>query len=159
LLERTKMAPGSDLYSLSNPVFAALAHYAAVLVLKMFFLALLTSLQRMVKGVFANPEDVKGFSPGKDKRPILDNSSVERVRRNHLNDLENIPAFLFLALLYVSTEPSPWAALMHFRVFAFSRVLHTVVYQLAVPQPSRALCFTAGLGVCVSMAVQILRAI
>jgi len=125
----------------------------------MFFLALFTSVKRMLKGVFANPEDVKGFSPGKDKRPILDDSGVERVRRNHLNDLENIPAFLFLALLYVATQPTPWAALMHFRLFAFSRILHTLVYQLAVPQPARALCFTTGLGVCVSMAVQILRAI
>jgi len=84
---------------------------------------------------------------------------VERVRRNHLNDLENIPAFLFLALLYVATQPSPWAALLHFRLFAGSRILHTLVYQLAVPQPARALCFAAGVGVCVSMAVQILRAI
>jgi glutathione S-transferase len=156
------MAPTTEqLYTLSNPVFAGLAYYAAVLVLKMLAIALLTTAMRMIKGVWPNPEDLSAFikADGKDKRVILDNTGVERVRRNHLNDLENIPAFLFLALLYVSTQPSPWAALLHFRLFAGSRILHTLVYQLAVPQPARALCFFVGVGVCVSMAVQILRAI
>ena len=76
--------------------------------------------------------------------------------RNHLNDLENIPPFLFLGLLYVLIKPTPFAAIWHFRAFAISRILHTICYQWAVPQPSRALCFAAGLGVCVSMAVHVI---
>ena len=37
--------------------------------------------------------------------------------RNHLNDMENIPVFLFLGLLYVATNPTPSVALWHFRIF------------------------------------------
>ena len=78
--------------------------------------------------------------------------------RNHLNDLENIPAFLFLGLLYVLVQPTASVALLHFRVFAASRVLHTICYQMALPQPSRGICFVVGLVVCLSMAVQIIMA-
>jgi len=147
--------PLEQLFSLSNPVFASYVFYGSIVTLKMFALAGLTSLKRMGLGVFANPEDAKGFGA---KKIILDNDSVERVRRNHLNDLENIPAFLLLGLFYVATQPTPLTALWHFRLFTLARVLHTLVYQLAVPQPSRALMYMAGLGVCVSMAVQVIAA-
>jgi len=76
--------------------------------------------------------------------------------RNHLNDLENIPAFLFLGLLYIAIQPSLNAAVWHFRIFAVSRIFHMIAYQLPLPQPSRALGFGAGLAVCISMAVQVL---
>src|SRR6218665_139472 len=78
---------------------------------------------------------------------------------NHLNDLENIPAFLFLGLLYIFVEPSTSVALWHFRIFTISRILHTIAYQLPLPQPSRALFYTTGLLVCASMAFQILAKI
>jgi len=142
-----------QLFNLSNPVFANYAFYGSVVVLKLLAMGPLTSIKRMVLGVFANAEDAKGFGA---KKTILDNESVERVRRNHRNDLENIPAFLLLGLLYVATQPGPTTALWHFRVFVFSRIIHTLVYQLAVPQPSRALAHTVGFFICVSMAVQVL---
>jgi len=136
-------------------VFANYAFYGSIVCLKLLGMGPLTSIKRLVNGIFANPEDVKAFG---GKKVILDNDSVERVRRNHLNDLENIPAFLLLGILYVASRPDPYTALWHFRIFALSRILHTVVYQLAVPQPSRALMFTVGIATCVSMAVQILKA-
>jgi len=146
------MAMG-QLFNLSNPVFVNYAFYGSVVALKLLAMGPLTSVKRMALGVFANPEDAKGFGA---KKTILDNESVERVRRNHLNDLENIPVFLLLGLLYVATQPSPTTALWHFRVFVASRFIHTLVYQLAVPQPSRALAFAVGLFTCISMGVQIL---
>lgn len=76
--------------------------------------------------------------------------------RNHLNDLENVPVFAFLGLLYVATQPAVGTALWHFRIFAISRFLHTLVYQCAVPQPARALCHIVGLCVNASMAWRIL---
>jgi len=147
--------PLEQLFSLSNPVFASYAFYGTVVTLKLLGMAPLTAIKRFAHGVFANPEDAKAFGA---KKPVLDNDAVERVRRNHLNDLENIPAFLFLGLLYVTTQPNPVTALWHFRVFALSRILHTLVYQLAVPQPARGLTFGVGVATCVSMAVQILMA-
>ncbi len=78
--------------------------------------------------------------------------------RNHLNDLENIPVYLIIGLLYVLTGPSPGAALWHFRLFTGSRIVHTISYQLGL-QPWRALSFMVGLGVIVSMAIQILTSV
>lgn len=140
----------AQIYSLANPVFASYIFYGTIVILKMFIMALLTGMQRFSKGAFSNPED-----HGKSKVQVHD--GVERVRRNHLNDLENIPAFLVLGLFYIAISPSPITALWHFRVFAIARVLHTISYQLGL-QPHRALTFFAGLSVCISMAVQILTA-
>lgn len=144
----------SDLLSLSNPVFSGYVFYAAVVIIKMMAMSPLTVVKRFAKGAFANPEDLT--TPG--SKVALNDPDVERVRRNHLNDLENIPAFLLLGLLYVTTAPSVSAALWHFRVFTAARLLHTLAYQLPLPQPTRALAFGAGLAVCVSMAYQVLAA-
>jgi len=143
--------------SLSNPVFAHYAFYGTVVLTKMMAMSLLTATKRLSKGIFANPEDLP-LGVQKPKSVSLNDERVERVRRNHLNDVENIPAFLLLGLLYVTTAPSVTAALWHFRVFTAARLLHTVAYQLPLPQPTRALTFGAGLAVCVSMAYQVLVA-
>lgn len=145
-----------ELLSFSNAVFSTYAFYGTLVLLKMFVLAFLTSAKRGQKQAFANPEDAKYFGKKKDDKVTFSDPDVERVRRNHLNDLENIPAFLFLGLLYVLTNPSPSVAVWHFRVFVASRFAHTFVYQAGIPQPSRALTFLVGLVTCISMAVQIL---
>ncbi|ELT94143.1 hypothetical protein CAPTEDRAFT_163793, partial [Capitella teleta] len=148
------------LLNASNPVFGAYAFYGSIVILKMFALALMTSMKRGETGVFANTEDAQFFYTGqekdKSKRVIFDNSKVERVRRNHLNDLENIPAFLVLGLIYVTIEPTLSTALWHFRIFVISRVLHMIVYQLQFPQPSRGIIFLFGFLANMSMAVQII---
>ncbi|XP_066291822.1 microsomal glutathione S-transferase 1-like isoform X1 [Branchiostoma lanceolatum] len=140
--------------SFENPVFAAYAAYASLVTLKMFFVVGYTARTRWRVMVFANPEDVKG---NKGAVARLDHPDVERVRRLHRNDLENIPAFLAVGLLYVLTGPSPGVALWHFRVFTAARCLHTVSY-LAAVQPWRALGFIAGILTTTSMAVQVLMA-
>lgn len=68
-----------------------------------------------------NPEDA---SPGAELKKDED---VERVRRAHLNDLENIPAFLIGALMYVMSEPNVTVALWLIRVAVIARILHTIV--------------------------------
>lgn len=77
--------------------------------------------------------------------------------RCHSNDLENIPPFLIIGLLYVLTGPSVFAATWHFRIFAASRILHTIAYLTPLPSPSRSLCFAVGFGATLSMAFQVLR--
>ncbi len=78
---------------------------------------------------------------------------VERVRRahqvwyfrfhdidsNHIyslihfqNDLENILPFVLIGGLYITTNPTVFAAKTCFRVFAAARYLHTFVYLFAV---------------------------
>ena len=53
---------------------------------------------------------------------------MERVRRAHLNDLENVIPFLVLCPLYLATGPAAGTAVFLIRVFAAARVLHTIVY-------------------------------
>uniref|UniRef100_A0A1B0EUG3 Microsomal glutathione S-transferase 1 n=2 Tax=Lutzomyia longipalpis TaxID=7200 RepID=A0A1B0EUG3_LUTLO len=67
---------------------------------------------------------------------------VERVRRAHLNDMENILPFLTIGLLYVLTNPNKVIASNLYRVAATARIIHTVVYALyPIRQPARAICF------------------
>ncbi|XP_065336158.1 microsomal glutathione S-transferase 1 [Cloeon dipterum] len=139
--------------SADNPLFALYAVHATLLVFKMFLVVVLTARQRFAKKVFANPEDAKGSSA----KVKLDDPDVERVRRAHLNDLENIPAFLFISFLYVATNPNLALATTLFRAFTGARVLHTFVYAVKpLPQPARGLAFFVGLGTTIYMAVQVL---
>jgi len=140
---------------LDNPVFASYAFYGASVVLKLVALGPLTSFHRVTKRVFACTEDTKAFGA---KKIITDDPTVERLRRNHLNDLENIPAFLFLGLLYIATKPSLNVAVWHFRLFAVSRIIHTIAYQLAL-QPARVLAFGVGIAVIVSLGVQVILSV
>ncbi|CAG9107862.1 unnamed protein product [Plutella xylostella] len=125
--------------NLENPAVRSYMVYSAILALKLLSVSVLTAMNRMARGVFANPEDAKTHPKGKVK---FDDPNVERVRRAHLNDLENIPAFWILGALYVATGPAPaWAAWL-FRAYTAGRVLHTLVYAVTpLPQPARAIAF------------------
>lgn len=73
---------------------------------------------------FANPEDAK-----KNNVSVVANDpDVERVRRAHLNDLENILPFLALCPLYLATGPSPWLATNLIRTFGIARAAHSFFY-------------------------------
>ncbi|XP_022081034.1 microsomal glutathione S-transferase 1-like [Acanthaster planci] len=145
------MAAFSVLSFSDNPVFKQYATYAAVVTLKMMFLSYLTGRYRMSRKVFINPEDARG-----KMELVRRDDDVERVRRCHRNDVENIPPFLVLGLLYVLTGPSASAAAWHFRVFVASRFFHTVAYLTPLPQPSRFLGFLVGAVTNISMAVQVI---
>lgn len=140
--------------SINNPVVQSFIVYSAILALKLIVLGPLTGMTRMRKGVFANPEDVKA-SGGKGKIKF-DDPDVERVRRAHQNDLENIPAFWILGALYVTTAPAQaWATLL-FRIFTGGRILHTVVYAVKpLPQPARAISFLVPYVVLWYMGIQV----
>ena len=68
--------------------------------------------------------------------------NVERVRRAHLNDMENILPYLMASFFYVLTEPNFYAATIMFRVATIARIMHTIVYAIyPVRQPARGLMF------------------
>uniref|UniRef100_A0A3B4V3T0 Microsomal glutathione S-transferase 1 n=1 Tax=Seriola dumerili TaxID=41447 RepID=A0A3B4V3T0_SERDU len=114
----------------------------------------LTSLQ-----VFANLEDTKFVSSAEDKKLVRTDPDVERVRRCHQNDLENVIPFVVVGLLYALTEPELSTALLHFRLFAGSRIFHTIAYVGALPQPSRGLSWIVGMLVTFSMAYRVLSTV
>ncbi|KAJ8924267.1 hypothetical protein NQ315_007059 [Exocentrus adspersus] len=136
--------------SIDNPLFRVYAFYCAVLVLKMMFIAVFTGMTRSKTKTFANPEDA-AYRQGKVKQ----DDNVERVRRAHLNDVENIPIFLVVSLVYILTNPSYFLATLLIRAFTLARIIHTVVYAVVViPQPARALSWSVGFGITGYMALQ-----
>ncbi|XP_052132672.1 microsomal glutathione S-transferase 1-like isoform X1 [Frankliniella occidentalis] len=144
-------SPQQHAWSTANPVFTAYVFYSCVLVLKMLATTLLVVRQRHTKKVFMNPEDKLDKNskvlPGGDP-------DVERPRRAHLNDLENIPAFWVAGLLYCLTNPAPALALNLFRAYTGARIMHTIVYAVVpLPQPSRAIAWAVGYGITIYMAV------
>jgi glutathione S-transferase len=141
-------------YTLNNSVFTNFAFYSTASVVKMMGFSALTALKRLSKDVFANPEDLS-LAKNKSAVVTLNDPDVERIRRNHLNDIENIVPFVLVGLFYVGTNPDRDVALWHFRVFLVSRVLHTLAYQLALPQPSRFIACAVGYLTTLSMAVRV----
>uniref|UniRef100_A0A1L8E4B1 Microsomal glutathione S-transferase 1 n=1 Tax=Nyssomyia neivai TaxID=330878 RepID=A0A1L8E4B1_9DIPT len=139
----------SDLISNDNDVFRSFAFWSTVLLVKVLAMAPLTARQRFRKMVFANEEDAKGLK-GKVK---LDDPNVERVRRAHLNDLENVFPFILVAFLYVLTNPDAWLATNLFRIAVIARIVHTIVYAVVVvPQPARGLSWFVCYGATLFMA-------
>uniref|UniRef100_A0A0K8WBY3 Microsomal glutathione S-transferase 1 n=1 Tax=Bactrocera latifrons TaxID=174628 RepID=A0A0K8WBY3_BACLA len=144
-----------ELLTLENNVFKAYLFWSAILVLKMLFMSLLTGFTRFRTMTFANPEDLM------DKRLKVkfDNPDVERVRRAHRNDLENILPFFIIGFLYVLIDPIPALAINLFRAVGIARIVHTIVYAVVVvPQPSRALAFFVALSATVYMGFQVVIA-
>ncbi|KAI2665457.1 Microsomal glutathione S-transferase 1 [Labeo rohita] len=145
-------------FSMAYRVFLAFSTYATIVVLKMMLMSFMTSYFRMTKKAFSNPEDTNLSAKASEdrKKLVRVDPDVERVRRCHLNDLENIVPFVVIGLLYALTGPDLSTALLHFRVFVGSRFVHTVAYVMAVPQPTRALAFAVGLFTTFSMAYRVL---
>src|SRR3569832_366165 len=98
-----------DTISFRNPVFATYAIAASIMILKAVAMSWLTVARMMqVKGGFRSPEDLKKtiLNPSPDPAQLAANEYVDRIRRIHLNDLENLPFFLVAGLLFVMTSPS-----------------------------------------------------
>ncbi|NXS51592.1 MGST1 transferase, partial [Brachypteracias leptosomus] len=143
---------------LDNEAFRAYATYATIVLLKMMLMSLVTAYFRITRKAFANPEDTASFGKAENaKKYLRTDPDVERVRRGHLNDLENIVPFLGIGLLYALSGPELSTALLHFRIFAGARTLHTFAYLIPLPQPSRGLSWAVGYSVTISMAYKVLK--
>ncbi|CAN9504426.1 unnamed protein product [Ophioblennius macclurei] len=139
-----------------NEVFSCFVFYGVLLVVKMYIVAIITGQVRLRKKAFANPEDALRHGGLQFQR---EDPYVERCRRAHINDMENILPFLFLGAIYSMIGPSLSVARFHFLVFFMARMLHTVAYLLALRAPTRSLAYTVAQIPCVSMALQILMAV
>ncbi|XP_077026329.1 microsomal glutathione S-transferase 1 [Tamandua tetradactyla] len=143
---------------MENEVFMAFASYTTIVLSKMMLMSTITAFYRMTRKVFANPEDCASVDKGENaKKYLRTDDRVERVRRAHLNDIENIVPFLGIGLLYSLSEPDLSTALLHFRLFVAARIYHTIAYLTPLPQPNRALAFFVGFGVTFSMAYRLLK--
>lgn len=124
---------------LADSVWKAYAVCAAILVLKMWLTGNATGLLRVRRGVYATPEDYTFMG----KAGGGEDEAIERLRRAHRNDLENVLPFLAAGALYAATGPSAALAGWLFGIFTAARVVHTVVYALGL-QPWRTIAFEVG---------------
>ncbi|CAF97117.1 unnamed protein product, partial [Tetraodon nigroviridis] len=138
---------------ITNEVFSCFVFYGVLLVVKMYIVAIITGQVRLRKKAFANPEDALRHGGLRYQR---EDPYVERCRRAHINDMENILPFLFLGAIYSMMGPSQAVARLHFLVFFCARVVHTIAYLCALRAPMRSVTYTLAQVPCVSMAVQIL---
>jgi glutathione S-transferase len=144
-----------DHLSWTNPVFAAYAIAAALMVLKGVAMSWLTVIRMAAEnGGFRNPEDMKRTmaNPRPHDAQLAPNERVDRIRRIQLNDLENLPYFLVAGLLYVTTAPSLLLAQFLFYGYVVTRLLHFIAYYTAQIHDIRAALWTPGSLIIIFMA-------
>ncbi len=150
-----------DQLTLSNPVFVTYAIAASIMVLKIMLQGWITVVRMMSNSAgFVSPEDEKAGPANPKPRPgQLDlNDDVDRSRRIHRNDLENIPAFLAIGLLFVLINPPLAAAQWLLYGFVVARLLHTLAYSTAQRHEVRATFYSVGSLIGIAMAVWVLLA-
>jgi glutathione S-transferase len=127
-----------------------------ILFFKMFANSIVQGLARINARAFVTPEDARFFAHAPavaDEVPI-----VKRAAMCWRNDLENIPIFLFLGLIYVTLGCWPEGVYIYFTIFVIARILHTIAFLNGL-QPWRTIFFTIGMFVCVTLAIQILTTV
>ena len=150
-----------DKLSLQDPLFATYAVAATLMILKAVSMSWLTVVRMMsAQGGFRSPEDLRKtpLNPTPDPKQLEPDERVERIRRIHLNDLENLPFFLVAGLLYVLTQPSLWLAQLLLYGYVVSRLLHFAAYLTARSHDLRAALWTVGSLILIFMAARTLLA-
>jgi glutathione S-transferase len=146
---------------LQDPVFAAYAIAASIMVLKALAMSWLTVWRMMrVNGGFRAPEDLRRtpLNPRPAPDQLEPNESVERIRRIQLNDLESIPYFLLIGWLFTLTGPPLLAARLLFFGYVATRLAHFVAYLTGHSHDVRAALWTPGSLILIYMAVRTLLA-
>ena len=139
-----------------NPVFVTYVIAATLMIVKMMGQGWITVFRMMkVGGGFLNPEDEnQGLTNPKPRSGQLDpNDYVERSRRMHSNDTENIPVFLVAGLLFALTQPPLLVAQALLYGFVATRLAHFWAYFTARSHEVRATFFTIGSLIVIGMAV------
>ncbi len=145
-----------DILSLHNPLFATYVVAASLLILKAIAMSWLTVVRMMqAKGGFRSPEDLRRtpLNPEPNPRQLEPDERVDRIRRIHLNDLENLPFFLVAGFLYLFTAPSLMVARLLLYGYVASRLLHFAAYLSARTHDTRATLWTLGSLILVYMTV------
>jgi glutathione S-transferase len=139
------MATNELLLTLDNPVFHTYLITASLMLLKLMLQPWMT-LQRMLKvnAGFRNPEDLKQSPLNRNPNPQQTDihEYVDRSRRINLNDLESIPGFVAVGLLFVLVSPPVLFAQVVLWTYVVARALHFVAYITAQLHDIRATFWT-----------------
>lgn len=148
-------------YTMENPVFVAYAVAAAIMILKIMGQGWMTVWRMQKSGMgLVSPEDLRPglYNRKPDPSQLEPNDYVERSRRIHRNDLENIPAFLAAGLLFVAAQPPAAMAIALMALFTVARLAHTVAYLTAQSHEVRSVPYSVGSLVVMFMAGYVLVA-
>ncbi|GAB0094415.1 hypothetical protein DMENIID0001_097110 [Sergentomyia squamirostris] len=142
-----------DLYSLSNPVLRTHVFWSSILMVKVLSMSIATGLKKKL-----GKKDDKAVK-SKSKTTVSPvREDVERIRRAHMNDMENIYVFILVGWIYILTNPHQWLAMTLIKAFSITRILHTLVYAFApIPQPTRFIFFIIGVTINVYMGVMVAK--
>jgi uncharacterized MAPEG superfamily protein len=148
-------------FSMQNPVFATYMIAAAIMIIKIMGQGWMT-VYRMLKSDsgLASPEDLRPGMINKNPRAeqLELNDYVDRSRRMHRNDLENILPFLAAGLIFVAASPSPLLASILMYGFVATRLCHAIAYATKQSHEVRATFYTFGSLAVIVMAVYALIA-
>lgn len=126
-------------YSESLKIYA---FCCVILFLKMFATGIVQGAMKAKTKSYIIPEDAKLIG---NTDPVT-HEPVEVIRCNNAyrNDLENIPIFLILSLVYVILNCWDKGSIIYFSTFTFARIMHTVFYIRGM-QPWRSVAYGVGL--------------
>ncbi|UCH16313.1 MAG: MAPEG family protein [Burkholderiales bacterium] len=150
-----------DKLSLQDPLFGTYVIAATLMILKAVSMSWLTVVRMMqARGGFRSPEDLKKtpLNPAPHADQLAPDERVDRIRRIHLNDLENLPFFLASGFLYVLTQPPLLLAQLLLYGYVASRLLHFLAYLTARTHDTRATLWTVGSLILIFMTVRTLLA-
>lgn len=143
---------------LDDPSIAtrALALTTVALYTKMFAVAGVQGWARLKHKQFVRPEDAACFGDG---TPAAQENPLAALAQHTLrNDLENIPMFLFLALLHTQLSAAPQTMLLYGPAFVLARTVHTLTY-LRPTQPLRNRAYVLGQLICMALCGHLLHAV
>lgn len=132
---------------LNDPVLATWAVASALMAMKIIGQGWMTVYRMMkVNGGYASPEDLRPGRINKAPHPsqLEVNDYVDRSRRMHRNDLENIPAFWIAGLVFAATGPVLWLAQVLMYGFVAARAAHALAYATGQSHEMRATFYTIG---------------
>jgi uncharacterized MAPEG superfamily protein len=148
--------------TLQNPVFVTYLIASSLMVLKVMGQGWVTVYRMMrVNAGWASPEDLRPGMINRTPDPgqLEVNDYVDRSRRMHRNDLENIPGFWVAGLLFVAVAPPLWLAQGLIYGFVAARAGHAVAYGTAMSHEVRATFYTVGSLIVIAMAFYSLFAV
>jgi uncharacterized MAPEG superfamily protein len=141
--------------SFENPVFVTYVICSAIMVLKVMGQGWMTVYRMMKVGAgYASPEDLQQglINTKPDPAQLEVNEYVDRSRRMHRNDLENVPAFWVAGLLFVAVGPAVWLAQVLMYGFVVARLGHFLAYATQQSHEVRATFYSLGSLIVIYMA-------
>ena len=149
-------------FTIENPVFVTWIIATALTVLKVMGQGWMTVYRMMkVGGGYAAPEDLRPglINKAPDPKQLEVNDYVDRSRRMHRNDLQNIPAFWAAGLAFVAVAPPLWLAQVLMYGFVAARACHALAYATAQSHEMRATFYSVGSLIVMAMAGYVLVAV